>query len=146
VRISVTKEGTYVPEWKGNRELPEAERIVVSYCNLSSDERSRYEKKGEMKVIVPDVFNAKDPDIEKAVNKAAEGEYTPGATDVAAMTRAMKPQFKNFELEDGTPIRTWADFLKLPVTRNNGLQALRAEIERELPNTQEPIPEDDAKN
>jgi len=150
MRLAISKEGKYIPEWHGNRDLADSEQFYVTYQNLSSDERARYEKKGQMRVLIPDVYNAKDADVDEAVKrvtvKAADGEYTPPSIDVTGILRAMKPTFHNFELEDGTPVVSWADFLRLPVSRENGLALLRTELERELPSTQEAISEPDKKN
>jgi len=152
MRITATKEGKYVPEWQGNRKLPESEQLYVTYQNLPGIERDRFETKGEMKVLVPDVYNAKDSDIDSAVDKATkkekpvDGEFIPPKVDNAGMTRAMKPVFHNLETEDGTKIETWPDFLRLPFTRENHLDELRSELERELPSTQERIEEKDSKN
>ena len=152
MRISVSKEGKYVPKWQGNRDLVGDDQIYVTYTNLPGYERDRFVSQRELKVLVPDVYNAKDSDIDGAVDKAlaktkiVDGEIIPERTDNAGMTRAMKPVFHNLETEDGAKVESWTDFLKLPFTRENHLDELRQEIERELPSTQEPIEEKDSKN
>jgi len=40
--IDVVKEKVYVPEWNGNRELPEEEQIKVTHRFLSPTERKKY--------------------------------------------------------------------------------------------------------
>lgn len=151
MRIAVTKDSKYVPKWNGNRELAESEQFYLTYSNLSLDERAKYQTEGQLIVHIPDVYDAKTRDIDDAVKKATapkvvDGDYTQGRVDRPGMVRAMKPEFHNFETEDGTPVKSWSDFLKLPVSRMNQLDALRSEIELALPETQEPIEEKDSKN
>jgi len=40
--IEVKKEDTYIPRWKGNRELPEDEQIKVHHRYLMPGERKKY--------------------------------------------------------------------------------------------------------
>lgn len=40
--IEVRKEATFVPEWNGNRELPESEQIQVVHRFLTPGEKQKY--------------------------------------------------------------------------------------------------------
>lgn len=44
MRISIDKVMTYVPKWRGNRDLPEEEQISVVYDLLTCAEEERYSK------------------------------------------------------------------------------------------------------
>ena len=42
MEIQIRKHGSYIPKWRGNRELSEKEQIVFHYRYLTNDERSDY--------------------------------------------------------------------------------------------------------
>ncbi len=140
MRIQVSKKSLYVPEWRGNRELSEEERIVVRYTNLSFDERRKFQPKRAFRVLIPDVYKAKDKELDSAVDEALspDGEMTSSPADNPGMVRAMKPTIEHLEVEDGDPITTWEALLKTPVTKENRIDELISELELELPRTQEP--------
>ena len=140
MKVQVSQIGEYIPKWQGNQELDETEQIVVNFTNLSFDVRRKFEPRRSFRVLIPNVYNVKGNEIDKAIDEALtpDGEMTGSMPDFAGMVRMMKPTFRNLEDQDGNPITTWAELLKLPVTKENHIGDLIEEIELELPKTQEP--------
>jgi len=44
MKVNLTITQTYVPEWRGNRSLPEGEQIVVTYRLMSAEQEERFAK------------------------------------------------------------------------------------------------------
>jgi hypothetical protein len=47
MKVAVTRTGTYVPEWNGNRDLPEKEQVVVHFHFLSFEEQEQLVQVGK---------------------------------------------------------------------------------------------------
>lgn len=135
MKIITSEKDSYVPKWNGNRDLVEAERMIVDYTNLAWDARRKHHTHDKTKIIVRDIGNAKDADIDNAVDEQCADAEVAVDIDNAAITAAMKPTIRNlFDEKNDEPIDTWDKLLKTPDAC--GLRKLIAEIERELPNSQ----------
>lgn len=42
MKIKIARHDTYVPEWRKNRELPEAEQIKVEFAYMTSEQEEKY--------------------------------------------------------------------------------------------------------
>jgi len=52
VIVSLSREDKYIPEWRGNRDLPEEEQIVFHFRYLNLEEREKYIKIVPVKKVV----------------------------------------------------------------------------------------------
>ena len=57
MRVAIAKRGEFVPEWNGNRDLPEEEQVRVDYKFLSYEERSMHLKTKPIRMQMKDVDN-----------------------------------------------------------------------------------------
>lgn len=135
MKIITSERDSYVPKWNGNRDLLEMEQIIVDYTNLSWDARRKHHKRDKTRIIVRDIGNAKDDDIDNAIDEQYDADAEI-AVDVntAAIVAAMKPTIRNLTDENDTPIDTWTKLLQTPDAC--GLRDLIAEIEGALSSSQ----------
>ena len=101
MRVTVSKTGTYIPDWMGNDKLPKGEQIVMTYDCLTYHERQQciYTKPITMKV---------GEDVE---NQSMEMEYV---QDIPELIKLSKVRITNFEDQDGNKIDTGDKLLDTP--------------------------------
>lgn len=145
MKIQLTKKGFYIPKCWDNRKLDKAEQVTVEYTALSHNERVEFMATTETRVVIPNIYAAKDDDVDHAVEAIsdANGEIVTKENDNPGMVKKMNPVTHNLFGEDGTPLEKWDDILNAPATPQNQLETFIAEIHAALPKTQERI---DSKN
>jgi hypothetical protein len=131
MKINVSNEGRYVPEWEGNRELPEDEQVVILYTALPHDERKKYTHIEKPSYSVEVEGKSNEELEEELANQTRRAEFR-AWTDDAEIAVACKPRVVNLEDLDGNLIDTWAKLLKVPQTKENQIGALITEVEKEL--------------
>lgn len=131
MKVITSERDSYVPKWHGNRDEVESEQIIVDYTNLSWDARRKHHKRDKTRIIVRDIGNAKDEDIDNAIDEQYDADAEI-AVDVntAAIAAAMKPTIRNLTTEADEPIDTWMKLLQTPDAC--GLKELIAEIENAI--------------
>ena len=81
--ISLSREDKYIPEWRGNRDLPEEEQIVFHFRYLNLEEREKFIK------IVPAKSDGKE-----------EGNFE-FDFDKKAIFKTMTTKIVNLEIMEG---------------------------------------------
>jgi hypothetical protein len=130
-RINVSNEGRFVPEWEGNRDLPEEDQLYVEYTCLTHDERKKYVHFEKPSYSI-EIEGKSEEEIEEQIQQQTKKIEYKAWTDNDKIAVAMKPRIGNFEDMDGNPIDTWAKLLAVPQTKENQVGALVLEIETEL--------------
>jgi hypothetical protein len=102
MEIAISKTRIFVPEWNGNKELPENERITITYPALNINTRKQILGQGTVKF-----------DYDK------DGNPTGGSGEVSlfdreAAIRKVKPAITNLTA-GGKPVVTAEDLLAAPV-------------------------------
>lgn len=128
MKISVSRTGSYIPKWHGNRDLPEGEQAICEYDHLPWEVRRKFITKDKTKLIIDDVETKADGELDREIMAQHSKFELTFQTDDEGITAAMKPRFKNLEDESGDVIDTWAKLLKVPVTPENEVDKLITEI------------------
>jgi hypothetical protein len=131
VKVNISREGTYIPKWEDNRDLPEDEQIVVSFVSLTHDERQKYTHK-EKPTYSIETEGKTDEEIEAQLEAQTRRAEFKAWTDDDKIAVACKPTIKNLEDTEGNPIDTWAKLLAAPQTAENQIRNLVVEIEAHL--------------
>jgi hypothetical protein len=142
MRINISDEGRYVPEWEGNRDLPEDEQIVITYTCIDHNARKKYQHFEKPNYSV-ETAGKSNEEIEAELTEQTRRVEFKAWTDDDKIAIACKPRITNLEDMDGNPIDTWEKLLKVPQTKGNQIGALISEVEKELGTLAK---EDDSKN
>ncbi len=132
MKVNVSREGSYIPKWEGNRKQPESEQMLVSYVHLSHNQRNKHIHREKPKVIIEDFETKSDGEIDRDVAAQHSRIEIIADSDDAAILRDMNITIANLEDTEGAPIDTWAKLLVCPQTRENKLAKLVSEISAEL--------------
>ncbi len=133
MKVNISREGRYIPEWRDNRELPDDEQIIVTYSNLSHEEREKYESKEKPILTMTDIEVKTDKQIDEEIDKQfASLQVTVDNATGEKVAAAMLPKFEHLEDEDGNAITTWAAVLKIPQTKVNQIASLIDEVRTHL--------------
>ena len=125
--VNVKKEDIFIPEWNGNRELPDADQIKVSHRFLSTAERERYIYwKNYTEGQVAALFAAsKTEDVDDFIARD-DRQYV---QDKQGILRAIVTKIENLSITYGDDseeaISTIEEFYKSP----DAFAELRAELE-----------------
>ena len=133
MKVNVSREGQYIPEWKCNRDEPGAEQIIVNYKHLSYDERAKHESKKNPMIRLTEFDLEKKGRMDKAVSaQHASYEMEIESESAVKIAKAMDPTIEHLEDEDGNPIDTWAKLLAIPQNDKNAIAELIVEIRTAL--------------
>lgn len=58
MKVKIAREDVYVPKWKGNRNLPEAEQIKIEFSYMTAEQEEKYS------TIIPRYKGADKEDID----------------------------------------------------------------------------------
>lgn len=130
MKIPVSQTGSFIPKWRGNRDLLEHEQVICEYDYLPWEARQKFIIRDKTRMIIDDVETKNDSEIDREVMAQHSRFEMSFQTDDQGITAAMKPRFKNLEDEGGNVIDTWAKLLKVPVTPENQVDKLIAEVVR----------------
>ncbi len=131
-----------MPEWEGNRELPEDDQLLITYTPLTGEQRKKYTHK-EKPLYSIEVEGKTDEEVEAQIQEQTTRIELRIWTDDDEIAAACKPAIKNLEDLDGDPITTWAQLLAVPQTKENQISVLITEVTTELSNLAK---EKDSKN
>jgi len=70
MKVNISKKGTFIPEWNGNKDLPEEEQIKVHFRYLNVQERKRYTTQHPWEVDGQGNFSFKLEHDDKAIFQA----------------------------------------------------------------------------
>lgn len=133
MKVNISREGRFIPEWRDNRKEPEGEQIVVTYSNLSHEERAKYESKEKPIMTMGDIAVKTDEEIDREIDEqVASIQVAIDNEPNEKVAAAMKPTLANLEDEAGNAIATWDALLKIPMTSTNQISSLIDEIRTHL--------------
>lgn len=131
MKISVSQEERYIPEWEGNRDESEDDQIVIEYTCLDYNHRQKFVHIEKPSYSV-EVEGKSDAEVEEQLENQTRRAEFKAWTDDDKITIACKPRITNLEDLDGNPIDTWEKLLATPQTKANQIGALIREVEQEL--------------
>lgn len=131
MKVNISKEGRFIPEWEGNRDLPESEQVVVEYTALTGEQRKKYTHK-EKPLYTVEVEGKTEDEIEEQIQDQTRKVELRIWTDDDKIAAASNIRIGNLEDTDGDPLDTWDKILKAPHTKENQLSVLVTEVESEL--------------
>jgi hypothetical protein len=128
MKIPVSRTGSFIPKWRGNRDLPENEQVICEYDYLDWETRRKYIKTEPFKLTIDNVDSKNDEELDREIMAQHSKFEKTFDTDDDGITAAMKPRFKNLEDNDGNAIDTWKKLLETPSSPDNQLDKLIAEV------------------
>jgi hypothetical protein len=116
VRVDISRYIEDYPDWNGNLELPEDERIVRKWKNLSKRERDKFVQTKDQEMVIHNFGNKSNKEVEEEIE--AQGDlHFKLHHDEDAMFKACEITFKNLSYFDGEKevvIDTWDKLLNAP--------------------------------
>ncbi len=131
MKVNISQESRYVPEWMGNRDVEDDEQVVVTHRNLSHGERAKYRHVEKTNISI-EVAGKTEADIEDQIETQTRRVDIKTWTEDDKIAVACKPTLSGLYDTDDNPIDTWDKLLAAPQTQENQLSVLVAEITAHL--------------
>lgn len=128
MKIPVSQTGSFIPKWRGNRDLDADEQVICEYDYVDWTTRRKYIKSEPFKLTIDNIDSKNDEELDREIMTQHSKFEKTIDTDDEGVVVAMKPRFKNLEDEQGNVIDTWDKLLKTPVNPDNQLDKLIAEV------------------
>jgi hypothetical protein len=131
----IERRSRYVPEWNGNRALPENDQVVVHWDNLTWEQRRKHVRASDLKMILKNAGQKGEAELGREVDRQLNEFEQTFTTDREAMAREAKVTIEGLNDAEGKPLAsTWEQLCKLPDTPQAKFSALIVEIQNAIVN------------